>query len=400
MKILLAILIISLIHVVSSSYLKLNDVIDTVNMFKNDISEIDRRNLVASLIDVAQRIQRNYSTPLQVALDKEFEMTFNVDVSMHVEVVFQEIRELILERRGDFESRETEHILVRGIHDFLSREREKRSITHITNPSVNIASPVATKRYPKSARVYFEFEQSRTTERITCVHFDRGSEAIQCVRLPQTGPLFISEHTISVGAHVLELYGKQNHDLESKGTLLSTSHFYVSNPQVSIEVNRFSSDVAIVQVSLFEFCNQKNGDGDLNILMDGHIVKLPPFDEKCSMLPLESQSSCFVLQNVPPGPHEFRALLVTNNSKAVSATPAYILTDTNDPKASTPEGGCVPILWPDESQGKMMMRKEKMLNHLRLLPKHEWGLRSQNGEDGILMWLLRTSLYNNSSLNV
>ena len=38
MKILLAILIISLIHVVSSSYLKLNDVIDTVNMFKNEIS--------------------------------------------------------------------------------------------------------------------------------------------------------------------------------------------------------------------------------------------------------------------------------------------------------------------------------------------------------------------------
>jgi len=31
-----------------------------------------------------------------------------------------------------------------------------------------------------------------------------------------------------------------------------------------------------------------------------------------------------------------------------------------------------------------------MLKHLRLLPQHEWGVHSQNGEDGILMWLLRT----------
>ena len=38
MKTILTIIIISLIHVVSASYLKLNDVIDTVNMFRNEIS--------------------------------------------------------------------------------------------------------------------------------------------------------------------------------------------------------------------------------------------------------------------------------------------------------------------------------------------------------------------------
>ena len=228
MKTILTIIIISLIHVVSASYIKLNDVINTVNMFRNEISESGRRDLVARLVDVAQRIQRNHSTPLQVALDKDFELTHNVDLSMHVEVVFQEIRELILERRGrDFESKETEHRLVRGINDFLSQQRNERSITHITKPPVHIVSPVVTKRYPKSERIYFEFEQSRTTERITCIHFDRGSEAIECVRLPQTGPLFISEHSVAFGAHVLELYGKQNHDLKITAAVLRHCSFFL-----------------------------------------------------------------------------------------------------------------------------------------------------------------------------
>ena len=50
MKTILTIIIISLIHVVSASYLKLNDVIDTVNMFRNEISESGRRDLVARLV--------------------------------------------------------------------------------------------------------------------------------------------------------------------------------------------------------------------------------------------------------------------------------------------------------------------------------------------------------------
>jgi len=321
-KIILIVLLLVLEYSKASSYINLNDAIDVVHNFKNEIPEYVRRNLVASFIDLSNQIRRNYSEPLLVALDENVHITHNVDVSMHVEVVFQEVREVILERGARLDA-ETEYGLVRRINDFLSEKRKVRKITNITLPPVHILSPVVTKRYPRKERVYIEMKQSRTTERITCIHFDRGSEPIECKRLPQTGPMFFSEYAPS-GHHVLQLYGKQNHDTKSKGTLLSTSHFYISEPQISIVATRFSSNIAILEISLFEFCNQKDGDGDLNVLMDGHMVTFPPFDHTCSMLPQEIQSSCFVLQNIQPGPHVLRALLVTNNSRAVGSSPAYV----------------------------------------------------------------------------
>eukprot|EP00939_MAST-03C_sp_MAST-3C-sp1_P001059 g1059.t1 len=284
--------------------------------------------------------------------------------------------------------------------------RHSRAQFHFDNdmvlePAVRFLSPNFTTRYPAGIkRLYVEMEQYNKNGRQVCLNFDDVTD-MWCGNLPQSEPIYFN--TVPTRTHVISVTRKRNHSPTEKH-VLAQSHFYVSVPSIDLTIRKLYNDRARVQISLSEWCN--GVEGVVILLLDDTTVVTPDLNTgDCTMAPDEKHSACFEFVGVPSGEHTVRAMLVTKDGNALDSTRAIVLEsrareDISDPTRSEcssrltwprsaisgcEQATCPPFALPTARP----LPRTTVLPWLQSLRLHEWGRFSQNGEDGVLVSLLK-----------
>ncbi|KAG7380395.1 hypothetical protein PHYPSEUDO_007250 [Phytophthora pseudosyringae] len=279
-----------------------------------------------------------------------------------------------------------------------------------TQRRLRVDSPIDTRLYPRSERIYVKVDWERddqdsneesATEEI-CINADYATTRIACFKVPQTDPLFITPNC-GEGYHILHFTDK------SGEKILAATTFQVVVPAADLveiftsKTETSSSDseymVAKIRTALFDPFDPAFR---VCVLLDDSFECLDPewmaVDERelrhgTKNEPIH-QSVTFrsPVDHIPfhgVKEHEISILLLTANNKAVhlSKTIAFKAAPTVnppdiasrrhvlDPRGHTPQR---PRFCPKE------LLSVPNLRWICELWRHEWGIYSQNGEDGVL----------------
>ncbi|OWZ23354.1 Conserved secreted protein [Phytophthora megakarya] len=264
------------------------------------------------------------------------------------------------------------------------------------------------KRDRDGKRIYikvdWEWSDKGLDEKIApeevCLKFGYSSSPVKCFMVPQTDPLFINQNA-NEGSHILYFTDKSGEQI------LAVTTFQVVVPTVDL-IDIFTSKaegsdsehlMATIRTTLFDPFDPAFR---VCVLLDDSLGCLDPewmaVDERelrhaTHKEPLH-QSVTFrsPLDHVPfnhGNGHEISVLLLTANNKAVHLTTTLAFNAAStvnplegtsilhilDPRIHTPQR---PRSCPDS------MRSTPNLRWICELWRHEWGIYSQNGEDGIL----------------
>ncbi|CEG46759.1 uncharacterized protein PHALS_03441 [Plasmopara halstedii] len=297
-----------------------------------------------------------------------------------------------------------------------TEEETKRTRTSWRR-QLQIISPMEKRLYPRSERIYVKVEWEPSKPQLNdvivseevCVNTYTyySTTPIACFQVPQTHPVFITPNTLE-GCHILYFTDKTGADI------LAATSFQIVVPTATV-VEIFSSKTeagisnnAYLQAKIrTTFFDPFDRAFRVCLLIDDTFACLNPdfmaVDERVLRHGTHINSMYQSITFRSPVDHvsfngalnhEISILLMTDNNKAVflseivafNAAPAVNAPDITsrlhvlDPRIHTSQR---PRACPEE------IMSAPMLQWICDLWRHEWGIYSQNGEDGILIKIFK-----------
>ncbi|ETI49874.1 hypothetical protein F442_06485 [Phytophthora nicotianae P10297] len=346
---------------------------------------------------------------IPVLLDQQ-EHQIKVDMSSNGTV---EAAKFCLERKLHIAECATLIRIVREQIDSLKSKRNSKEddgrVSTGGRRRLRVNSPIATRLYPQSERIYvkvdweYELEEENVPEEV-CLNSGYSTTPIACFTVPQTTPLYFSR-VAGEGYHILYFTNKTDNEI------LAAAAFQIVLPKVDLmEVFTGSSNansdflVAKIRTTFFDpfdpafrVCVLLDDSFDC-LNSEWMVVDEQELRHGTHKEPMH-QSVTFrsPVDHVPftgAGEHEMSVLLLMENNKVVyiSNTLAFraeprvnspeITSRLHvlDPRLHTPQR---PKLCPE------ILRSTPSLRWICDLWRHEWGIYSQNGEDGIIRKIFR-----------
>ncbi|KAG1688123.1 hypothetical protein DVH05_003993 [Phytophthora capsici] len=266
---------------------------------------------------------------------------------------------------------------------------------------LRVNSPIDTRLYPSAERIYVKVDWDRDVQDVEevaseeiCLHVDYITVSEACFQVPQTDPLFFKRNT-QKGYHVI-------HFTDKNGEVLAATTFQVVIPTVKLEeistsvveaTNNISEYlVATIRTTYFD---PFDPEYRVCVLLDDSFDCLDPEWMTLDKTDGESIDQRVTFQapvdHVPlngPDDHKITLLLLTRNNKVVclSQTTTFRAAPTINPPSITSR---LHVLDPrlHTPQRPKVCPKQLLSTNLRWiceLWRHEWGIYSQNGEDGII----------------
>ncbi|RLN86442.1 hypothetical protein BBJ28_00016724 [Nothophytophthora sp. Chile5] len=303
--------------------------------------------------------------------------------------------------------------LLRVVHDRakrLQQETPDQERDADGRRRLRVLGPVETRMYPHSERIFINLDWERSSngsdESVdpieVCMRFDYNLKQTLCLMVPSPGPVYITDKTMAEGYHLVFFTNGSGHEL------LAARAFQVVIPKVELlhiatTISGHSEAMtATIRTTSFDPFDPLDR---ICILLDDSFECLDP-----EWLTVETsemrhgtrtepfrQSTTFraplghaPLQ--PGGKHEVSVILLSGSNKvlAISDTTSFDAgPDVNrdpsrvhllDKRLHTPQR---PQTCPDTLLSSSTLRWICELWH------HEWGMYSQNGEDGILREIFR-----------
>lgn len=305
-----------------------------------------------------------------------------------------------------------------------------------TTPTV-VHSPVRTRNYPVSGRVYIDINQSdvhsqphdpisehdRKLVRV-CLYLDYMTTALFCTALPQPEPMFFERQSLPLGYHVLYFAKEQpglagNHiDEPTSSVFVAAEPFLIVSPTIKI-VEVFASTTndgngvfftATMRTTAFDLfdpayrvCILHNGDDLECFLPDRVLVESDVISYRNESDPYNRVTTFRApMFHATNGSHLMTAMLIeTESSKCFARSAPYDF-----------ELNVSPPLVPAEREASFLMDPSSFATQRpRTCPqewrtdasdnqndassyawlceiwRHEWGFFSQNGEDGVLAFI-------------
>ncbi|KAL3667903.1 hypothetical protein V7S43_006782 [Phytophthora oleae] len=266
---------------------------------------------------------------------------------------------------------------------------------------LRVNSPIDTRMYPRSERVYLKVDWGRDGQDLAediaseeiCLHVDYSSSPTACFQVPQTDPLYFNP-SMGEGYHLL-------HFTDKSEEILAVTTFQVVVPTVemtqistsAVEASNSNGEylVAKLRTTFFDLFDP---EFRVCVLLDDSFDCLDPEwmaldehnDESAQSVTFQAPVDHIPLSG--PNDHEITFLLLTQNNKAVylSETIAFSAAPTVNPPNITSR---LHVLDPRlHTPRRPKFCPEQLLStNLRWiceLWRHEWGAYSQNGEDGII----------------
>ncbi|GMF12560.1 unnamed protein product [Phytophthora lilii] len=275
---------------------------------------------------------------------------------------------------------------------------------------LRVDNPIDTRLYPQSERIHIKvhWEQNESEEEIVpeeiCLCSEYSTTPVKCFMVPQTDSLHIAPNS-KEGYHLLYFTDKSGKEI------LGATVFHVVVPKAELlefytspaEAGTSGSEVLAVKIRTTLFDPFDSGSR-VCVLLDGFFDCLDPewmtieereFRHGTSTKPAH-QSVTFrsQLDHVPfdhANGHEISILLLTDTNKAVhlSSTIAFDAASTvNQPETTSRLHVLDPRLNTPQ-RPRTCPLSVPSLRWICDLWRHEWGLYSQNGEDGILNKIFR-----------
>ncbi|KAG3004193.1 hypothetical protein JG687_00011803 [Phytophthora cactorum] len=273
---------------------------------------------------------------------------------------------------------------------------------------LRVNSPIDTRLYPHSERIYVKVDWERNNQdsdeevapEEVCVNSDYFTTPIACFTVPQTDPMFITGE----GYHIFYFTDKSGKEI------LAATTFQIVVPTVDlVEIFTGASStnseylVAKIRTTFFDPFDPAFR---VCVLLDDSFDCLDPewmaVDERelrhgTHKEPMH-QSVTFrsPVDHVPfsgASGHEMSVLLLTDNNKAVHIS--NTLAFSAEPTVNSPEiTSRLHILDPRVHTPQRPKSCPELLSTSSLrwicdLWRHEWGIYSQNGEDGIIRKIFR-----------
>ncbi|KAF4038084.1 hypothetical protein GN244_ATG09859 [Phytophthora infestans] len=275
---------------------------------------------------------------------------------------------------------------------------------------LRVISPIDTRLYPKSERIYVKvsWEQELAEEEIVseevCLNAGYSTTPIACFTVPQTEPLYISPNA-GEGYHIFYFTDK------SGGEILAAVTFQIVLPKVNlVEVFAGAGSansnylVATIRTTFFDPFDPAFR---VCVLLDDSFDCLDPEYMAVDESELRHgthkepmyQSVTFrsPVDHVPfsdVNGHEMSVLLLVENNKVVHTS--NTLAFSAEPRVNPPEiTSRLHILDPRVHTPQRprscpeMLLLTPSLRWICDLWRHEWGIYSQNGEDGIIRKIFR-----------
>lgn len=374
---------------------------------RDDVSKDAANDVANALYKLGEfRANNGKSTiPLDLMTNSGYHLQMDMDVRDHAERVIRTAQDVLKSRGVEAMSIEEELSFAMKLDALLEEVRVRDGFADDDRwlPAVQVDSPNFHRRYPRGARIYFELDSAfMSSIRQVCLFFDYDVE-LWCGALPQHEHIYFTD--CPTGAHVITVKSRRDEPSPNATSTLVDSHFYVSTPAVSLTPRRVGPHRVRLQLELFEWCH--GVDGAVKLVMDGIVTDFDVIGQSpCLMTPRELSTMCLDVGNVPLGRHTLRALLVNKDGNAVAATDVVVL-DADAPieTMSSSSLSCVQVSWPASAVSGCDSSRETcpaiqlptsrplpravVLPWLRSMRHDEYGVFSQNGEDGVLQSLLR-----------
>lgn len=279
---------------------------------------------------------------------------------------------------------------------------------------LSIQSPVASRLYPVSERIYFELDWAEShigkrDERI-CIYIDYRAEPLHCTMLPRTDPLFFSRGMLSVGYHILHfaqiapgadgnrptirdfvgarIFQVVKPSIQILGAAVGRSHMF--RHQVFIDVQLQATSFNVLDPA-HRVCILHNGEFECfkrdRIRVDNEVMRHEtvgsPYEHKVTF-----HAPVFSAYN---GGHTLIAMLMDSGVKSFARSPPFPINMVLNPPtiALKREANYLMNLAAIVVQRPRIcpfqLQKPKALAWICELWRHEWGFYSQNGEDGVLI---------------
>jgi hypothetical protein len=266
-------------------------------------------------------------------------------------------------------------------------------------------SPRPNRLYPVSQRIYIELDwnesfKSHKAEEV-CLYIDYGALPSYCGKLPLETPVYINPHRATLGHHILYVTEKPQEETQDSSSTKSSFQddqlivaVFMTVVQPSVEMLKIEPGQENNQVYLkaqikTDFFDVQDKAHRLCILHNNDILRcMNP-----NQLLIEQQESHSTLLRAPifnasSGEHELIVMLLNEYNKcfAMMKNPVtFNISLTSDVQPMVEDS--MYFLSSPLFTTKNHLCPKSLSNQFQWLCElyqHEWGLYSQNGEDGIL----------------